>query len=277
MSESAINYIVTHGNKAHRDDIIAIAIAAYLTNVDLIYRRKPTESELNDNRVMVIDTGGLFQPKMNNFDHHQDANLSSAAHLVANHFGVSDAVRDVFSGFDTIDVMDRLGPYKTAKELGMTFGQIQLLNDPLAEALCDVVSKIEVIEGQTLCIIKKIGEAIVTKAKKYQNDMKILEEVEICVAAGVKYCAIRDADNIAMFDFARKHDIAIMITPDRDSKNLRLRHINEHPSINLKKLQVGRNGVISITNSGHFAVVEDSIAIPPLIFSVKSSTVSKAL
>ena len=69
--------IITHSGKAHLDDLMACAIAiAHLkiwedtTDVE-IERRDPTDAELEDRAVTVLDVGGRYEPTNGNFDHHQ--------------------------------------------------------------------------------------------------------------------------------------------------------------------------------------------------------------
>jgi uncharacterized UPF0160 family protein len=62
--------VIVHGGKFHADDVMACAIISHLTNV-VIERRNPTENELNDSSILVLDCGRTYEPLLNNFDHHQ--------------------------------------------------------------------------------------------------------------------------------------------------------------------------------------------------------------
>ena len=84
--------IITHAGHAHLDDLMACAIAltdrtwgvlesgraatveAALADACegvVIERRDPTEDELANPRVLVLDVGGHYRPDLGNFDHHQ--------------------------------------------------------------------------------------------------------------------------------------------------------------------------------------------------------------
>ena len=84
--------IVTHPGSAHKDDFLACCILAHLHSVP-IERRDPTEDDLADGEVAVVDVGGSHEPANNNFDHHQfpkDHPPLCALSLVLQHIGLYD-------------------------------------------------------------------------------------------------------------------------------------------------------------------------------------------
>ena len=62
--------IVTHPGGAHKDDFLACAVLLSKFPVS-IFRRDPTEDELADPQIAVVDVGHRHEPDLNNFDHHQ--------------------------------------------------------------------------------------------------------------------------------------------------------------------------------------------------------------
>ena len=65
-----ITNIVTHPGGAHKDDFLACAVLLSKYPVS-IFRREPSEKELANPEVAVVDIGHRFEPELNNFDHHQ--------------------------------------------------------------------------------------------------------------------------------------------------------------------------------------------------------------
>ncbi|MBD36927.1 MAG: hypothetical protein CMI28_02470 [Opitutae bacterium] len=64
-----IKTIITHPGGAHKDDFLACSVL--LSNHPAsIFRRDPTEQELEDPEVAVVDIGHQHDPELNNFDHH---------------------------------------------------------------------------------------------------------------------------------------------------------------------------------------------------------------
>ena len=65
-----VTKIVTHSGHAHRDDFLSVcfvlAMCSEHQNMPSVYRRDPTESELNDPNVVVIDIGERHEPHLSN-------------------------------------------------------------------------------------------------------------------------------------------------------------------------------------------------------------------
>ncbi|MDQ5930843.1 MAG: hypothetical protein QG674_7 [Patescibacteria group bacterium] len=84
-----IKKIIVHPGRYQADEILAAAtmkiIFPQLKNVPVI-RERPSEEDLNDSRVLVIDCGERYQPHLNNYDHHQDKELSCSSRLLWEHF-----------------------------------------------------------------------------------------------------------------------------------------------------------------------------------------------
>jgi hypothetical protein len=67
-----MKYILIHAGRAHRDEFLTVGLVCLITNtIPLVYRRDPTEEELNDPEVWVLDVGRRHDPERHNFDHHQ--------------------------------------------------------------------------------------------------------------------------------------------------------------------------------------------------------------
>ncbi|TDE17155.1 MYG1 family protein [Dyadobacter psychrotolerans] len=81
--------VITHDTAFHADDVMAVALLRHAGyQFELIRTRDPKilESALAENNSLVLDVGGVYDPSMLNFDHHQDRSLLSAAGLVYEHF-----------------------------------------------------------------------------------------------------------------------------------------------------------------------------------------------
>ena len=81
-----MKYVVVHSGRAHRDEFLTVGLVSLITSsIPLVYRRDPTEEELNDPEVWVLDVGRRHEPELHNFDHHQlpVGTLDCALSLVA--------------------------------------------------------------------------------------------------------------------------------------------------------------------------------------------------
>lgn len=114
------NLIIVHPGKAHFDEFFAVSLILTVhSHIDFkIERRNPTPAELDNPAVWVVDVGGRYEPGLKNFDHHQNMDLSASFVLVATHLTL-DRKFAVMPWWGFKDRIDRFGPFKLAKELGI--------------------------------------------------------------------------------------------------------------------------------------------------------------
>lgn len=75
------------------DEVTAICLILAKTNDKDVYRKDVSKEELHDPKCWVVDTGGLYDPSLKNFDRRAKNNSSGAcsAQLVAEHLGLTFA------------------------------------------------------------------------------------------------------------------------------------------------------------------------------------------
>lgn len=87
--------IVTHAGQFHADEILSVEMIKLIYgNIPVERTFTPSELDLNDSKVAVLDIGGNFTPWLNNFDHHHDPSLPATNLLVFNKF--AGQICDVF-------------------------------------------------------------------------------------------------------------------------------------------------------------------------------------
>jgi uncharacterized UPF0160 family protein len=64
-----IRPIVTHPGGAHKDDFLACSVLLSFWPVT-VFRRDPTNGDLEDSSECVVDVGNRHEPAEMNFDHH---------------------------------------------------------------------------------------------------------------------------------------------------------------------------------------------------------------
>lgn len=129
----SIQTILTHPGGAHKDDFLACSIMAAIHGVPIV-RREPTEAELDDPAVCVIDVGERHEPEKHNFDHHQfprDHVPTCALSLVLQHLGHYDDARLFCDWLEPAEWFDCRGPNKTAQWLGVSRDVIGKLSSPI--------------------------------------------------------------------------------------------------------------------------------------------------
>ncbi|MGB0355901.1 MAG: MYG1 family protein [Opitutales bacterium] len=138
-----IKTIITHPGGAHKDDFLACSVL--LSNHPVsIFRRDPTEQELEDPEVAVVDIGHQHDPELNNFDHHQlprDHEPTCALSLVLQKFEIYEDTKEFCSWLETTEWFDCRGPHDTAEWLGVDREAMAKLNSPLDVTMFQAFAK----------------------------------------------------------------------------------------------------------------------------------------
>jgi hypothetical protein len=138
-----IKTIITHPGGAHKDDFLACSVL--LSNHPVsIFRRDPTEQELEDPEVAVVDIGHQYDPQLNNFDHHQlprDHEPTCALSLVLQKFEIYEDTKEFCSWLETTEWFDCRGPHDTAEWLGVDREAMAKLNSPLDVTMFQAFAK----------------------------------------------------------------------------------------------------------------------------------------
>lgn len=114
-----IRLVVTHPGRAHRDDLYACAILLAVAPAAMLERRVPSPEELSDESVAIVDVGGIHDPALSNFDHHQfdpesgDAILCALT-LILRALGWESLARIVWPWLEPLEWQDSQGPQEAA-------------------------------------------------------------------------------------------------------------------------------------------------------------------
>lgn len=161
-----IRQIVVHPGGAHKDDFLACALLIAENEVP-IFRREPSEADLSDPEVAVVDVGLEWDEKRMNFDHHQfprDAEPLCALSLVLKHLGIYDETRKFCNWLEVAEYIDTRGPNDTAKWLEIDRESMSKLNSPVDITLLRrFASSMEHRSGEPIYeVMKMIGEDLVS-------------------------------------------------------------------------------------------------------------------
>ena len=138
-----IKTIITHPGGVHKDDFLACSVLLSNHSVS-IFRRDPTEQELENPEVAVVDIGHQHDPELNNFDHHQwprDHEPTCALSLVLQKFEIYEDTKEFCSWLETTEWFDCRGPHDTAEWLGVDREAMAKLNSPLDVTMFQAFAK----------------------------------------------------------------------------------------------------------------------------------------
>ncbi len=223
-----MNYIVTHPGSAHKDDFLACAVLAAEYSLP-IYRRDPTEAELEDPSVFVVDVGGRHDPARLNFDHHQfssDHPPSCSLSLVLQYLGVyEDAVR-FCPWMKTAEWLDARGARQTAEWMKVDPFVVAQLSSPIDFSLLRYFAEEQALttDHPIAALMARIGGDLLDYLRSLRRNLNELGtcvefwqigDLEICYLPRIEGMAADLAAALTMFVREQDRDIAGTVSPDK--------------------------------------------------------------
>jgi hypothetical protein len=157
-----LHSIVTHPGGAHKDELLAVCVLIAETSAP-VRRGVPTEEELADPGVAVVDVGGRHEPELANFDHHhfpREHPPTCSLSLLLQARGLYDDAMQFCDWLEVAEWFDSRGPKKTAEWLGVPRKAINQLNSPIDQTLLGRFAKSrELAAGEPLYeFMRMVGE-----------------------------------------------------------------------------------------------------------------------
>lgn len=175
-----IELIVTHPGGAHKDDFLACSLLAHLHGVP-IQRRDPTDEDLGNSEICVVDVGGVHDPQLNNFDHHQfarDAPPLCAVSLVLQSMGLYQDALAFCAWLKPAEWLDTLGPNEAARLMGIPRDALGALNSPVDMTLLNRFADQKQLDPDhpiyhVMCMV---GEDIVNYLRSLRKRLDFLKQ-----------------------------------------------------------------------------------------------------
>jgi Uncharacterised protein family (UPF0160) len=169
----SISLILTHPGGSHKDELLACCLLAAVHRVPIV-RREPTDADLADSAIAVVDVGGEHAPERHNFDHHQfpaDHPPVCALSLVLQHLGVYEDARQFCDWLEPAEWFDTRGPNVTAKRLGIDRSTMSKLSSPIDITILRRFAKVKRLEpGEPLWeILSYIGEDLLEYVRELRT------------------------------------------------------------------------------------------------------------
>ena len=251
-----ISKIVTHPGGAHKDDFLACAVLLSKYPVS-IFRREPSEEELANPKVTVVDIGHRFEPELNNFDHHQfdrDLEPTCALSLVLQNIGIYEDSKEFCSWLETTEWFDCRGPNETAEWLGVEREAMAKLNSPLDVSMFQAFSRqSEHHSGEPVWeVMKMIGADLVNYVTGLRSRMNQVAEVEEIweLGEGTEFFKvafvprtdppIEDASGGLAWrikELRLEEEVVAMVYPDSRGSGYGMRRYNDNPCLDFCRLQ----------------------------------------
>ena len=263
-----IKTIVTHPGGAHKDDFLACSLLVARHGVP-IFRRDPSEEELADPSVAVVDVGHFHEPEKNNFDHHQfprDHPPTCALTLVMQHMGIYEDGKMFCDWLEPAEWFDTRGPQKTAEWLGVKRDIISKMNSPIDMTVLRRFSKeVEHQPGEVIYeLMKMIGSDLIEYlagirarldlVSQYVQRWEITSGEETFSALYLprsEDLAEEVSGSLGRYILVNGLDdeIAAMVYPDSRGEGFGLARFNDHPKLDFTRVE-GESDVHFAHNSG---------------------------
>lgn len=251
-----IDTILTHPGGAHKDDFLACSLMVSLHGAPIL-RREPSETDLADPHVCVIDVGHEHDPGKNNFDHHQfprDYVPTCALTLVLQHLGVYEDARMFCDWLEPAEWFDTRGPKKTAEWLGVERDIVSKMNSPIdMTVLRRFASETKHQPGEPVYeLMRMIGEDLLDYLKgvrerldyvgRYVQRWEITagdESFSALVLPRVEESIDDASGGLARYILVNELDqeIAAIVYPDSRGAGFGLARFNDHPKLDFTRVE----------------------------------------
>jgi hypothetical protein len=170
--------ILTHPGGAHKDEFLACCVLLAERRAPLV-RREPTQAELADPAVCVVDVGHRHEPALHNFDHHQlpaDHPPTCSLTLVLQELGLYEDARQFCDWLEPVEWFDCRGPHVTARWLGVPREAMSRLNSTIDLSLLRRFALVDHLQaGEPLWeIMRMIGEDITGYVRSLRERLNFL-------------------------------------------------------------------------------------------------------
>ena len=237
--------IVAHPGSAHKDDFLSVSVLLATLKQAEVFRREPTEEDLNDPDTYVVDVGLELSPERHNFDHHQDRSLPCAFHLVMQHLGHHDAAMLMFAWYPHMSMMDVSGPYRTAEHLGVDSSVLFASSSPIDGYIISTFASLESLNAQNPLydLMKSLGENMIALiGRKMERLERLKSETKVIEIKHLKAVA-SDIDNspkLAMelyLRFLDDENIVMSITPSNRGEGWELLRLGDNTIVDFRVIE----------------------------------------
>ncbi|MBK1882296.1 MYG1 family protein [Luteolibacter pohnpeiensis] len=252
----SFSLILTHPGGSHKDEFLACCLLLAESPVSLV-RREPTDADLADSSIAVVDVGGEHSPERSNFDHHQfpkDYTPTCSLSLVLQHLGVYEDARVFCDWLEPAEWFDTRGPIETGRWLGVDRETLAKLNSPIDITLLRrFASCSELNPGDTLWeVMRWIGEDLLFYLRNLRDRLNHIElNSEIWELDGPtgpwralflpRTEPLPDEPSAGIGRYVQnlppEQSVAALVYPDRRGNGFALSRHNDHPGLDFTRIQ----------------------------------------
>ena len=248
------------------DDLLSVGLVLALDEeVTEVERRDPSEQELADPEVWVLDVGFSSDAELLNFDHHQfpKGERECCFSLLAKHFKLDADLKHI-GWYNALVTMDALGPQAAAKELECSPMAIGALHGPVQRWILQEFTQKDCfsVNSEFASILQRIGLFLVETANKRRERIALLRAKAewVDVAGEPVIFFLEDIPNPGafMFDFQQECDrqATAVVTRSGRNKGWSMQRVDDEGPVDFRRIAdeaaVGfahKSGFMAATNS----------------------------
>lgn len=251
-----LSLVVTHPGGAHKDELLAVSvlIAKYGCPVQ---RREPSQGDLDDLTIAVVDVGGEHDASRANFDHHhfpREHPPTCALSLVLEGLGLYQDALQFCDWLTTAEWFDSRGPKRTAEWLGISRRVVSQLNSPIDVTLLRrFAGTTELAAGDALYEwMRFVGEDLVEYLKtarerldfvaQHVSEWTVLQGDKSIVALFLPRTeASVQEPSASLVSYIRAEGlesrVAVMVYPDRRGQGYGISRYEDHPDLDFSQVE----------------------------------------
>lgn len=286
-----VRKIVTHPGRAHRDEFLAccLFIASHRgAKVEQIVRADPSERDMADREILVLDQGGTYSPSLHNLDHHQFDRKSKPVCSITQVIELMgdmnlQTARKVWNWLPYSEWLDSKGPNATAWEFKIPVEHMDMIQSPIERIILRQFGGMHTITkgGDLFKLMHEIGLSQLTHYHASDLRLERLRKVIIhhpfqsnlteYMVADVRAIQCDDQPLLALELYLqdRPEDCPVTLTQDDRSDGLCLYRRNDDVRIDFSQIE-GEPGVNFAHKNGFVAKIDKGVPWEPLL--IKSHT-----
>jgi hypothetical protein len=248
--------ILTHPGSAHKDEFLACCLMVAVHEAPIL-RREPTQEDLDNPKMAVVDVGGEDDASRGNFDHHQfpkDHPPTCSLSLVLMDLGLYEDARQYCDWLEVAEWFDTRGPVETAAWLGVPRELLSKLNSTVDLTLLRRFAMMsEIRSGEPLWeVMRWVGADLIGYLRSLReklNEIERLSEIwELDHPTGnfrilflPRSEALAEDASAGLGRYAanlpKEQQVVGMVYPDRRGGGFALSRFNDHLGLDFTRVE----------------------------------------
>lgn len=248
--------ILTHPGSSHKDEFLACCLLVAVHGAPIL-RREPTQQDLDNPDMAVVDVGGEHDAARGNFDHHQfpkDHPPICSLSLVLMDMGLYEDAQKYCDWLEVAEWFDTRGPQETAAWLGVERDLLSKLNSTVDLTLLRRFAGMsEIRPGEPMWeIMNWVGSDLIGYLRSLREKLNEIartseiweiehEEENFRVLFLPRSANLSDDASSGLARYAAglpdEQKVVAMVYPDRRGNGFALSRFNDHPGFDFTRVE----------------------------------------